>query len=78
MRVVQRTDDQWQAIERALLIEQRAQRRGEPVEAGVAVLLAQVRSDVEVSQAAANLQAHVISVTVLFEDLNAIPDGDAP
>lgn len=66
-RTHQRTLEQWKAIERALRAEKRALRLGEELDEDEAQLLANVRSDPLVTQAAIQLQIDLEIMTQTFE-----------
>jgi hypothetical protein len=66
LRIRQRTDEQWQAIELAVIAERRAIRQGEVPDPQQTALLAEARADAEVVLAAANLNTTLPAVQLLF------------
>ena len=65
-RVKVRTKQQWKAITRALRAEGRAARLGEGLDQRHAQLLADVRSEPEVAEAALRLEANLQIMKALF------------
>jgi hypothetical protein len=65
-RVKSLTAEQWDNVESALIAERRAQRMGQTLDPEVAALLTSLRGDVEVIQAASNLQATLAQDQALF------------
>lgn len=69
-RVLNLSDQQWNAIERALRAEKRAIRVGETLAAEHAQVLADVRSDVAVVNAQYALTSHLAAVETVFEQFS--------
>jgi hypothetical protein len=68
-RVVSRTDSHWQAIELALIAEARAQRMGDTLAGESASLLANVRMELDVAEAALSLQSNLSAVQQLLNPI---------
>ena len=71
--VLERTSDQWHAIETALCAENRSLRTGETLDAESSELLTQVRSDSAVLLAQQNVSAHAAATEQVFVDFDHLP-----
>lgn len=70
-RVQAHPADEWQQVEAAVRAERRALRRGEELDTEQAALLNTIRSHPDVVQAAANLQANLAPMKVLFQQFDS-------
>ncbi len=66
-RVLQRTDEHWKAIGRALRAERRAAKRGDQLDPAMASLLANIRAEFDVIAAQNRLLAYLPQVETVFE-----------
>ncbi|MCP3999069.1 MAG: hypothetical protein GY722_29000 [bacterium] len=72
-RVLQRTPEQWKAIERAVREEKKAMKRGVPLAQQYAGLLTAIRSDPQVAGAEQRLVLHLSAVRQIFQNYTSIP-----
>jgi hypothetical protein len=67
-RILSRSDDGWKLVERALRAEARCGRRGEALRTDFQALLATIRSDTGVIQAATDLTTQLAGVEAVFAE----------
>lgn len=66
-RVLQRSEDDWKAVEKALRAERRALRRGEALEPAMEQLLTALRTEPAVVAAKQRLDSHLPAMKALFD-----------